>query len=156
MQNFWNCKKIVVLGGGTAGWFAALEMRRLFSQKVEITVIESQAIGIIGAGEGSVPNFLTALGRYDINIVEFMRETQATYKLGVSFEGWRSGATDDGFYHLFSVTRDRLSLREWVDAGSYPLAAALVNKQIPFDAFSTSRRLIEARASQQQVADHLT
>ena len=140
MRSFWNCKKIVVLGGTTAGWFAALEMRRILSQKVEIPVIESQAIGIIGAGEGSVPNFVTALRRYDIDIVELMRETQATYKLGVSFEGCRNGAKDDSFYHLFSVTRDQVSPRDWTEASFYPLVSALINKQIPFDAFSTSRR----------------
>ena len=155
MRNLWDCKKVVVLGGGTAGWFAALEMRRLFSTKVEITVVESKEIGIIGAGEGSVPNFLGALQRYGIDVLEYMRETQSTYKLGVSFEGWRTGEKNDGFYHLFSVTRDSMSLRDWTESSSYPLAAAMLNKGIPFDAYPTSRRLIEARASQQEVAAHL-
>jgi tryptophan 7-halogenase len=155
MRNFWQCKRVVVLGGGTAGWLAALEMRRLFGAQTEVTLVESSEIGIIGAGEGSVPNILSALHRYGIDRDEFMRETQATYKLGISFEQWRKPERSDRFYHLFSTTRQALSLRDWNEAGTYPLAAALIQRGIPLDAYPDARRWIEAQASQIQVESHL-
>ena len=102
-----------------------------------------------------MPNFLTALKRYDIDADEFMRETQATFKLCVSFERWRTAAPDDGFYHLFSVARDQVSLRDWIEFSGYPLAAALINKNIPFDTYPASRRLIEQSASQEQVGVYI-
>jgi tryptophan 7-halogenase len=159
MHNLLTCKKITILGGGTAGGFAALEMRRLFGASVEVTVIESSQIGIIGAGKGSMPNMLTALHRYGINVAEFMRETQATYKLGVSFECWRHPNTRpdarDSFYHLFSTTRDTLNLREWNTNGTYPLAASLIHQNIAFDAYPNACRWIEDCATQEQTAQHL-
>jgi tryptophan 7-halogenase len=155
MRNFWQCKRVVVLGGGTAGWFAALEMRRLFGAQTDITLIESSEIGIIGAGEGSVPNLLSALHRYGIDRDEFMRETEATYKLGISFEQWRKPERSDRFCHLFSTTRQALSLRDWNENGAYPLAAALIKQGIALDAYPDARRWIEAQASQTQVQSHL-
>ncbi len=155
MHNLQTHQKITIVGGGTAGWFSALEMRRLFGANVEITVIESSQIGIIGAGEGSVPNMLTALHRYGIDPAEFMRETQATYKLGVRFEHWRSLDARDTFYHLFATTRDTVNLRDWIENGAYPLAASLIHQNIAFDAYPQARRWIEDRASQSQTEKHL-
>jgi tryptophan 7-halogenase len=80
-------KKIVILGGGTAGWLTALQVRKLFS-KAEITLIESTSIGILGAGEGSVPLLTSFLKSLDIDLGEFKQECDATFKLGINFENW--------------------------------------------------------------------
>jgi tryptophan 7-halogenase len=80
-------KKIVILGGGTAGWLTALQVRKLFS-KAEITLIESTSIGILGAGEGSVPLLTGFLKSLDIDLGEFKQECDATFKLGINFENW--------------------------------------------------------------------
>jgi tryptophan halogenase len=80
-------KKIVIVGGGTAGWLTALQVRQLYD-KASITLIESSKVGILGAGEGSVPllpSFLQSLG---INLGQFKKECDATFKLGISFENW--------------------------------------------------------------------
>jgi tryptophan 7-halogenase len=151
MRNFGPCKRVVILGGGTAGWLAALEMRRLFGAQTEITLVESSEIGIIGAGEGSVPNLLSALHRYGIDRAEFMRETQATYKLGISFEQWRQPKRNDQFHHLFSTTRQALSLRDWGESGAYPLAAAMIQRGIALDAYPDAHSWIKTQASQPQV-----
>jgi len=56
MLNLRNISRVVVIGGGTAGWFSALTLRRLFAPNVEVRVIESPAIGIVGVGEGGLLN----------------------------------------------------------------------------------------------------
>ena len=72
-------KKIVILGGGTAGWLTALQVKQLYS-KASITLIESSKVGILGAGEGSVPLLPTFLQSVGINLGEFKKECDATFK----------------------------------------------------------------------------
>src|SRR5262249_3881043 len=86
-----HIRKVVVLGGGTTGWIAAsyFDIWRQLYPGTSITVIESPRLGIIGTGEGStllLREFLAFLG---ISELEFVRETGATYKLGISFRDWR-------------------------------------------------------------------
>ncbi|NML32711.1 tryptophan 7-halogenase [Paraburkholderia antibiotica] len=95
-------KNFVVLGGGTAGWFAAFELRRLFGAGVSVTVVESPRVGAIGVGEGGILNFPAALvGRYGIDLDAFLEGTGAVFKLGFEYIGWNNGRDDDVFYHLF-------------------------------------------------------
>ena len=80
-------KKIVILGGGTAGWLTALQIRQLYD-KASITLIESSKVGILGAGEGSVPILPTFLQSLKISLGQFKKECDATFKLGINFENW--------------------------------------------------------------------
>lgn len=80
-------KKIVILGGGTAGWLTALQVQRLFD-KADITLIESSTVGILGAGEGSVPLLPTFISSLGIDLGDFKQECDATFKLGINFENW--------------------------------------------------------------------
>ena len=154
MLNLVGIKRVVIVGGGTAGWFAALEMRHCFALPVEIVLIESDQIGIIGAGEGSIPNFELALQRYGIDRAGFMHATQATYKLGVCFDGWRGG-TNDRYYHLFSTSREHVSLQDWQEGGFYPLSSQLMGAGFPLDQFPGVRDLINRNASQSEVAEYI-
>ena len=80
--------KIVIAGGGTAGWMAAALLARFFEDVAQVTLVESEAIGTVGVGEATIPQihaFNMALG---INEQEFLRETNATFKLGIEFDGW--------------------------------------------------------------------
>ncbi|MDR2852640.1 MAG: tryptophan 7-halogenase [Burkholderiaceae bacterium] len=95
MRNF------VVIGGGTAGWFAALELRRLFGQPASITVIESPRTRVMSIGEGGILIVPQALKRYGISEDDFMKATGAAYKLGFQYIGWNTGREDDVYYHLF-------------------------------------------------------
>ena len=81
-------KNITILGGGTAGWLTALYVNKTFPN-VKITLIESTNIGILGAGEGSVPLLSNILQSLDISLHSFKEHTKSTFKLGVSFENWR-------------------------------------------------------------------
>jgi tryptophan halogenase len=94
-------KKIVILGGGTAGWMTALQVRKLFS-KADITLIESTSIGILGAGEGSVPSLPGFLKSLDIDLGEFKQECDATFKLGINFENWNGDGKS--YLHPFLPT----------------------------------------------------
>lgn len=80
-------KKIIIVGGGTAGWLTALVVNK-FWVDTEITLIESSKIGILGAGEGSTGNFGKMLSLLEINQDEFFEKTKSTLKNGVHLHNW--------------------------------------------------------------------
>ena len=80
-------KKIVIIGGGTAGWLTALVVNK-FWKDTDITLIESSKIGILGAGEGSTPNFSDILRSLNINQNDFFIKTGSTVKEGILFKNW--------------------------------------------------------------------
>ena len=89
---------IVIVGGGTAGWLCALYLSK-FCKDSKITLIESTRIGILGAGEGSVPMFVDFLKTIDIDEDEFVSRTDSTYKLGVDFRNWKNDTSK--YIHYF-------------------------------------------------------
>ena len=95
-------KKIVVAGGGTAGWMAAAAIARTMGRTVSVTLVESDAIGTIGVGESTIPPLVTYNRLLGINEAEFMRATQATFKLGILFDNWK--VDGDRYFHSFGFT----------------------------------------------------
>ncbi|WP_315761017.1 tryptophan halogenase family protein [Sphingomonas sp. Y38-1Y] len=95
-------RRIVVAGGGTAGWMAAAAIARTMGRAVTVTLVESEAIGTVGVGESTIPPLVTYNRLLGIDEAEFMRATQATFKLGILFDGWRDGS--DRYFHSFGLT----------------------------------------------------
>ncbi|MBB6095789.1 tryptophan halogenase [Povalibacter uvarum] len=94
--------RIVIIGGGTSGWLAgAMLSRHLKRELCEIELIESEEIGTIGVGESTVPPFVGLIQRLGIDEKEFIRATDATYKLGIQFVGWHQRAKS--YFHPFGV-----------------------------------------------------
>lgn len=95
-------KKVVIAGGGTAGWIAAVALGRKMGRLLDITLIESDEIGTIGVGEATIPPMRTFHRLLGIDEREFMRATEATFKLGIQFENW--GQKGDTYIHSFGKT----------------------------------------------------
>ena len=95
-------KKVVIAGGGTAGWMAAAAISKILGKVLDITLIESDMIGTVGVGEATIPPLIIFHRLLDIKEQEFMAATQATFKLGISFEGWRDVGED--YIHSFGET----------------------------------------------------
>jgi len=94
--------RIVVVGGGTAGWMAAATLSRyLDNGRRKVTLIESDAIGIVGVGEATIPPIRHFNGMLDIDEDEFLRETRGTFKLGIEFVNW--GRIGDRYFHPFGA-----------------------------------------------------
>jgi tryptophan halogenase len=94
--------KIAIVGGGTAGWLTSLIVRKLMGSGASITLIESEEIGILGAGEGSVPLMVDFLQNLNIDIYDFLLETKATHKFGIIFENWNGDGTE--YMHEFHAS----------------------------------------------------
>ena len=95
-------KRIVVAGGGTAGWMAAAALARTMGHTVDVTLVESEAIGTVGVGESTIPPLVVYNRLLGINEAEFMRATQATFKLGILFDNWKQPG--DRYFHSFGYT----------------------------------------------------
>lgn len=96
-------KKITVVGGGTAGWIAALMTRKSIPD-AQITVIASEEMGVLGAGEGTVPHFIQVCDFLDIPFSELVTHADATVKSGIKFTAWNDPNDKSDFYfHNFGV-----------------------------------------------------
>ncbi|MBL4575384.1 MAG: tryptophan 7-halogenase [Opitutaceae bacterium] len=93
-------KKIVIVGGGTAGWLAAATLGNIFKQcSVGVELVESGEVGIIGVGEATIPPLLDTIRSLGIDEVDFIKATQASFKWGIKFEDWHTKG--QSYFHPF-------------------------------------------------------
>jgi tryptophan 7-halogenase len=92
-------RKVVIAGGGTAGWVAAMTLSSQFGKLLDITLVESEDIGTVGVGESTVPPIVAFHKLLGIDEQTFMRECAATFKVGILFENW--ARIGDQYIHPF-------------------------------------------------------
>jgi len=135
---------IVVVGGGTAGWMTAAALVKLLPRRCSVRLIESEAIGIVGVGEATLPHIRGFVERLGIDEAAFMKATHATYKLGIDFRDF--GRIGESYIHPFGSFGEEFAgvgfHHYWLEMqrqgragplGSYSLAveAGLANKFRP-------------------------
>ncbi|TWX70440.1 tryptophan halogenase family protein [Colwellia sp. C1TZA3] len=92
-------KNVVIAGGGTAGWMAAAAFGKLLGKNLNITLVESDLIPTVGVGEATIPTLHIFHDLLKIKEADVMKATNATFKLGISFENWRDVNQD--YIHSF-------------------------------------------------------
>jgi len=119
--------KVVIAGGGTAGWLTAFSLHTRLGAVLDITLVESDDIGTVGVGEATIPtmrNFHKLMG---IDEQEFMAATQATFKLGIQFDNW--GKKNDSYFHSFGEIGQRSWMAEfhefWMEAQQHQFGESL-------------------------------
>lgn len=100
-------RRIVVLGGGSAGWLTAATLAAELGgdgpDALQITLIESPDVPSIGVGEGTWPTMRATLHRIGLSEVDLVRECDASFKQGSRFDGWLHGGAGDRYYHPFTL-----------------------------------------------------
>jgi tryptophan halogenase len=94
-------QRVVIVGGGTSGWMAAAALAKLLPGRVRVHLVESEAIGIVGVGEATLPHIRAFNERLGIAEADFMSRTRATFKLGIEFRDW--GRIGDSYVHPFGT-----------------------------------------------------
>jgi 2-polyprenyl-6-methoxyphenol hydroxylase-like FAD-dependent oxidoreductase len=137
-------RSVVIVGGGTAGWMTALILARsLIARGVAITLLESPTVATIGVGEGSTPwlrGFFDGLG---IEEAEWMPKCHATYKCGITFDGWSSKPGFERYFHPFASMLDNLTMTQFVHNAEARVKGANVHAHP--DRFFIAARLAAGR-----------
>jgi tryptophan halogenase len=101
-------EQVVIVGGGTEGWMAAIYLNRhLRRANCKVVLVESPTLGTIGVGEATVPSLVNFIRLLNLDEKQFMRRCSATYKVGIKFDGWSAeGATH---WHPFGTCGARIN-----------------------------------------------
>ncbi len=94
--------RVVIVGGGTAGWMAAAGLAKSLGRTIDITLVESDAIGTVGVGEAVIPLIKSFHALLELQENEFLRAVNGTFKLGIEFENW--GRLGESYFHPFGPT----------------------------------------------------
>ena len=132
-------RRIAIVGGGTAGWVAASILARALNGTCAITVVEAPDIGTIGVGEATIPPIIDLLAFLGIDEADFVRNTGATYKLGITFNDW--GRIGERYWHPFGTFGASINRRPFFHAWHRAKAAGMAPR---FNDFSLCAALGDA------------
>lgn len=119
-------REIVIIGGGTAGWMAAATLARFVGPAARVTLVESDEIGTVGVGEATIPQIQLFNAGLGLDEDDFVRATNATFKLGIEFVGWYR--PDARYIHAFGAVGRGLGL---IPFHHYWLRHAQTNQPMP-------------------------
>ena len=149
--------KVVIAGGGTAGWMASCGLSTRLNGLLDITLVESDAIGTVGVGEATIPPMRNFHRLMNIDEQEFMRETQATFKLGIEFDNW--GEVGDSYIHSFGEIGQRSWMAEfhefWMEAQAQGFGGSLEDYCLELKAAKAGKFAIEIGDTRLNFAFHL-
>lgn len=141
-------KRVIIAGGGTAGWMTAAALSKVLLGQVEITLVESAEIGTIGVGEATIPTIRTFNATLQIDEREFVRETQGTFKLGIEFADWLEAGKS--YFHPFGTHGRAFDI---VAVHQYWLKARQNGEVMPFDELSVAQHLAKSNRFSKPVPD---
>jgi len=134
-----SLRRVVIVGGGTAGWMTAAALSKVLRGQYEIELIESEDIGTVGVGEATIPPIRLFNKIVELDEDEFVRETQGTFKLGIEFVNW--GKLGHRYIHGFGKFGQEL----WTtDFHQYWLKMWLAGKAPDLEQYSITRRACRA------------
>ena len=149
--------KVVIAGGGTAGWMASCGLSTRLNGLLDITLVESDAIGTVGVGEATIPPMRNFHRLMNIDEQEFMRETQATFKLGIEFDNW--GEVGDSYIHSFGEIGQRSWMAEfhefWMEAQAQGFGGSLEDYCLELKAAKAGKFATEIGDTRLNFAFHL-
>ena len=114
-----SARRVVIVGGGSAGWITAciVAAEHVRAGTAKVVLVESPDVPTVGVGEGTWPSMRGTLQRIGIGEDEFVRECDASFKQGTRFVGWRSASREDAYLHPFSWPLDYADVnpaRHWL------------------------------------------
>lgn len=150
-------RRVVIAGGGTAGWIAAAALVRHLGSLIDITLVESDAIGTVGVGESTIPTSRAFHKFLGIDEQSFMRANGASFKLGISFENW--GQVGERYFHSFGTTGKPTGLADfhhyWLEAAAQGFGGPVGDYCVEYLAAQQGRFATEQNGTQLSYAYHL-
>ena len=149
--------RVVIAGGGTAGWSAAAALARQLGPLIAVTLVESDEIGTVGVGESTIPTARTFHGLVGIDEAAFMRATQATFKLGISFEDW--DRVGDRYFHPFGTVGRSVMIADfqhfWLEARGQGIGGGYTDYSLEAQAAAAGKFAIDQQGAGPAYAYHL-